>query len=147
MWRIRGSELDRLQNIQNTAARIVSHIKGRDHFSPVLKDLHWLPIRQHINHKILSLTFSCLNGLAPDYLAESIPRYLSTRSLCSNSQSLLILPSQINWNSVENHSKTQLQCCGIHYLDTWRNQKRSNVSGRTWNLICLKMIVKNYLYE
>ena len=71
-----------LQKIQITAARMVSRKKGRDHISPVLEDLHWLPIRQRIDHKILSLTFSYLNGLAQDYLAESIPRRLYRPEAC-----------------------------------------------------------------
>ena len=35
---------------------------------PVLQDLHWLPIKFHIDFKILLLTFKCLNGRAPLYL-------------------------------------------------------------------------------
>ena len=37
-----------LQKVQNNAARVVSGSKKYDHITPVLKDLHWLPIRKRI---------------------------------------------------------------------------------------------------
>ena len=37
-------ELNRLQRIQNSAARLVSRTNKNDHITPVLKELHWLPI-------------------------------------------------------------------------------------------------------
>ena len=40
---------------------------------PVLRDvLHWLPIKERINFKILVLTYKALNGLAPSYLSEML---------------------------------------------------------------------------
>ena len=36
--------------------------KKYDHITPVLKDLHWLPIRKRIEFKILLLTFKCMQG-------------------------------------------------------------------------------------
>ena len=42
-----------LQKAQNNAARVVSGSKKYDHITPVLKDLHWLPIRKRIEFKIL----------------------------------------------------------------------------------------------
>jgi hypothetical protein len=42
-----------LQRIQNRAARIVSRTKKWDHITPVLQNLHWLPVRQRIDFKIL----------------------------------------------------------------------------------------------
>ena len=52
--------LCRLQKVQNNAARVVSGSKKYDHITPVLKDLHWLPIRKRIGFKILLLTFKCM---------------------------------------------------------------------------------------
>ena len=62
--------LCRLQKVQNNAARVVSGSKKYDHITPVLKDLHWLPIRKRIDFKILLLTFKCMQGCAPLYLRE-----------------------------------------------------------------------------
>ena len=46
-------ELNKLQIIQNTAARLVSLTKKHDHITLVLFQLHWLPVRQRIIFKLL----------------------------------------------------------------------------------------------
>ena len=85
--------IDRLQNVQNAAARVVTHTKKYDHIKPVLKQLHWLPISQRITHKILLLTYKALNGQAPDYITELLKPYVPTRNLRSSFKKLLKAPS------------------------------------------------------
>jgi len=60
----------RLQRVQNAAARLLTQGKKYDRMTPVRRDLHWLPIAQRIEYKILLLTFKALNGQAPKYLTE-----------------------------------------------------------------------------
>ena len=43
-------ELNRLQVIQNAAARLISGAKKHDHITPVLKSLHWLPIKHELSY-------------------------------------------------------------------------------------------------
>ena len=62
--------INKLQRVLNAAARLVTETKKFDHITPVLKNLHWLPIRQRINYKILLLTYKALNGEGPEYLKE-----------------------------------------------------------------------------
>ena len=50
-----------------------------DPISPVLRDLHWLPLRQRITFKIATLMHQCLNGLAPP------PPYLATDCIAISS--------------------------------------------------------------
>ena len=65
--------LQRLQVLQNNAARLIQGVSGRAHITPVLRDLHWLPIRQRIQHKLLSLTYRALNcAEAPKYTGQCI---------------------------------------------------------------------------
>jgi len=61
--------LQRLQVIQNAAARFVTGARKYDHISPTLCELHWLPVRKRITFKLAVLVFICLHGLAPPYLA------------------------------------------------------------------------------
>ena len=61
-------ELQKLQRVQNAAARILTGDCRRCHITPVLKSLHWLPITSRIECKILMLTFKCVKDLAPNYL-------------------------------------------------------------------------------
>ena len=84
--------LNVLQRVQNCAARLITCTRLRDHITPVLLDLHWLPIRQRIDYKTLLYTFKILNGLAPTYLGSLITPYQPKRQLRSSSRSLLAKP-------------------------------------------------------
>jgi hypothetical protein len=89
-------QLMKLQRIQNAAARVVSRIKKHDHITPVLQDLHWLPIAQRIEYKLLLLTYKALHGLAPSYLKDLITVAKSNRNLRSNDQFLLQIPKTLS---------------------------------------------------
>ena len=52
-------QINKFQRIQNSAARLVTHAQKHDHITPILYELHWLPIKVHVQYKILSLTFLC----------------------------------------------------------------------------------------
>ena len=81
------SVIDRLQYVQNCAARLVTRTR-----SSVLRRLHWLPVRQRITYKILLLTYKALNGMAPKYIADLLQPYTPTRQLRSSSKNLLVTP-------------------------------------------------------
>ena len=68
-----------LQRVQNIAARIVTRCGRRDDMTPVLKSLHWLPVKFRIVFKILLLAYKCMNNLAPSYLIELVMPYNQTR--------------------------------------------------------------------
>ena len=91
---ISKDQIKRLQVAQNTAARVVTRTKKRDHISPVLKNLHWLPVEQRIQHKVLSFAFQSVHNIGPEYLNEIISWYAPTRVLRSGSQMLLAIPSK-----------------------------------------------------
>ena len=59
---------------------------------PVLKQLHWLPVSQRIDYKILLLTYKALNGQAPGYITELLKPYVPTRNLRSSSKNVLNVP-------------------------------------------------------
>ena len=82
--------LNKLQAVQNAAARLITLTRKHDHITPILIDLHWLPVADRIKFKILLLTFKALNGLAPIYIKELVTKYQPPRSLRSSSQSLLV---------------------------------------------------------
>jgi len=47
----------RLQSVQNAAARLVTGARPCDHITPILRQLHWLPVRQRVLFKIAVLVF------------------------------------------------------------------------------------------
>jgi len=92
--------LRRLQSVQNAAARLVTGARRCDHITPVLRQLHWLPVRQHVVFKIAGLVHQSLVGLAPAYLVDDC-RLLSDvgrRPLLSNSNDMwkLLVPRTHN---------------------------------------------------
>ena len=89
LYGLPDKELNKLQRIQNAAARLVSLTKKRDHITPVLFQLHWLPVRQRIIFKLLLLTFKTLNGQSPAYISDLVTVYQPQRNLRSASQYLL----------------------------------------------------------
>ena len=53
-------QLNRLQRIQNIAARVVTRSKKSCHITPILKDLHWLLVRYRIVYKILLIVYKAV---------------------------------------------------------------------------------------
>ena len=84
--------LTRLQRIQNSAARLVTRTRKRDHVTPILNSLHWLPVIYRSQYKILTYAYKSLHGTAPQYLEELVVAYQPTRSLRSESETLLTVP-------------------------------------------------------
>ena len=65
--------LRKLQLVQNNAARLITRTSRRDHITPVLKKLHWLPVHQRIIHKLLSIVYKALNSAdAPSYIKDML---------------------------------------------------------------------------
>ena len=67
-------QIQKLQRIQNVAARLILKQKKFEHITPTLIELHWLPVTYCLKFTILVLTFKCLNCMAPQYLKELIER-------------------------------------------------------------------------
>ena len=84
--------LERLQKIQNKAARLVIR-KGRKHDSKEhLRLLHWLPVQKRVDFKIACLVFKSLNNLSPSYIQDLIEIYKPTRALQSSASIYLKTP-------------------------------------------------------
>ena len=95
LYNLPATQLNRIQRIQNSAARLVMKARSNESISKLLKKLHWLPVHARIDFKILLLTFLCVREVAPVYLTELITAYTPTRTLRSSQKSLLV-PPQIN---------------------------------------------------
>jgi len=71
---ISDSLLSKLQSVQNAAARLITRTRKFDHITPILRNLHWLPVRQRIDFKVATLMYKCRQGLAPPYLTVDCVR-------------------------------------------------------------------------
>ena len=77
---------------QNVAARLLTGTKKREHITPVLASLHWLPVKYRIDFKILLFVFKALNGLALAYISNVFSPYSMLRPFRSPDQLLLSVP-------------------------------------------------------
>ena len=73
--------LDKLQCVQNSAARLLTGSKKYEHISPILAKLHWLPVCSRIEYKILLLTFRALNNIGSQYIRDLLDVYTPPRNL------------------------------------------------------------------
>ncbi len=74
---------DKLQLVQNNAARLIVQKAKHESIKETRKKLHWLPIEFRIKYKINLLTFKCLQNLAPIYLQDLLHPYEPKRDLRS----------------------------------------------------------------
>ncbi|XP_053337506.1 uncharacterized protein LOC128509700 [Clarias gariepinus] len=84
--------INKLQLVQNAAARVLTRTRRYEHITPILSSLHWLPVKFRIDFKILLLTYKALNGLAPQYLSELLVSYNPPRLLRSKDAGCLLVP-------------------------------------------------------
>lgn len=110
---------NRLQKVQNCAARLITRTGRREEMTPVREQLHWLPVRQRCQYKILMYTYKCLHDRAPPYLQELVVPYQPARSLRSESASLLCEP------------RTRTKIYGHRRFDS--------ISARLWNGLPLRL--------
>ena len=79
----------RLQRIQNTAARLIMRSPRSDSATPLLRELHWLPIVCRVDFKLLVFTYKAMHNDAPVYLCELVCPYQPTRTLRSANNNML----------------------------------------------------------
>ena len=60
----------KLQRVQNAAAKLITKNKKHDHVTPLLHDLHWLPVEDRIIFKVLLLVFKSMNNEGLVYLKD-----------------------------------------------------------------------------
>jgi len=124
-------QLQRLQYVQNTAARVVLQVSKFQHITPVLCELHWLPVQYRMIFKILLLVYKYLNGTSPIYLAQKLFYLSHIIFLWFFSNELLMQPRS--------------------YTKTYGDRAFAVLAPREWNLIpntisSFKRSLKTYLF-
>ena len=99
----------------------VIHVNMSCHITPILKELHWLPVSQRIVFKLMLLVHKSVNNIAPIYISELLKVYTPSRNLRSSNMSLLKKPtSKRTWGDrsfsvaaprLWNHLPTKLKSC------------------------------------
>ena len=106
LYNLPNNKIERLQRIQNQAARMLTRSPRRNHITPVLRRLHWLRISDRIIFKILILTHKTFHGVAPVYLCELITKHEHATVRTRRAQDYFLL-------SIPPISKT----CGVSFFE------------------------------
>ena len=130
------SNIAKLQRVQNTLARVVSGTKKRESITPVMMDLHWLPITARIEYKVALLTHKVLVSRQPEYLLDTICVYSPARDLRSGSQHLL--------TSRRSHTATAQQSLNYAAKQVWN--KLSPTLRNIPDLVAFKKQLKTELF-
>jgi len=69
-WVITEVLLSHLQSDQNAPACLITGLRRREHITPVLRQLHWLQVRQHQMFKLASLGHRSIAWIALAYLSD-----------------------------------------------------------------------------
>ena len=93
LYGLPNTEISKLQTVNNAAARTVTFSSKFSHVTPVLCELHWLPVRFRISFKMLLIVFKSLLGQTPLYISNLISvRNRSAYQIWSNDGLLLGFP-------------------------------------------------------
>jgi len=119
-----ATNLNKLQRVQKSAARVVTGSRRSEHALPILAELHWLPIKHRIQYKIAVTVFKVLTTQQPSYLANIIRFRAASRKLRSCGRNLLhddrtnlafadrafSHAASAVWNSLPLHIVSDLSC-------------------------------------
>ena len=110
LYGVSAQNIQRLQKVQNSLARVLSGTKKREHTKPVLRDLHWLSVPQRIEYKVALITHKVLDTGQPQYLKNLVNEYKPVRQVRSEGQQLHSkprgLPSSLASRSFTRASET-----------------------------------------
>ena len=85
-------DIARLQRVQNCLARVVTNAPRFSRSLPILKRLHWLPVKFCIYFKICAITFRTLKENQPAYLADLLVRPKCSKYLRSTNSNRFVVP-------------------------------------------------------
>ena len=131
-------QIEKLQHVQNSAARLLISVPKHHSITPHLKDLNWLKVEYRIIFKIALITYKTIKYETPDNLHELITPYEPNRVLRSSSKNLL------------KEKKTNTKTIGCRAFSSaapsiWNNLPL-NIRNST-SVDTFKKSLKTYLYK
>ena len=64
--------LDKLQQLQNMACRVIHRRRKYDSIPYQIMELHWLKVNERVVFKVATLMYKCMDGIAPEYLVQLV---------------------------------------------------------------------------
>ena len=148
LYGIKGYLMFSLQSCQNNDARILS--VQRKYITPVLKELHWLPVEQRMNYKMLLLAYKAQHGMATSFLSSLQSPYKPGRPLRSEGKQLTtpsISPRKF-WQALLcacrdfhlEHAPCLHQMCAVH----WHFQEQSDYTSVWCFIFIIQLDILSY---
>lgn len=130
--------IQKLQYVQNCAAKVIFRKRKSDHVTPLLKSLHWLPVKQRITYKIAMLCHKILKTNEPVYLRELLIKPHNIRNTRLSADDTLLFVPRKNLISYGNRS--------FEYVgpSTWNSIPRS--LRETVSTLIFKRDLKTHLF-
>ena len=126
----------KLQGVKNCLARVVTKSPRFCHITPLLKSLHWLPVRYMIKFMLCSLTYQALPNGQPVYIRNMLQPLRKVRTLRSGDLDQLKVHGSQPWNAAEPFLLLHLDFAK-NILSKFALRKHKLVSGRNWKHIFL----------
>ncbi|KAK2181979.1 hypothetical protein NP493_372g01000 [Ridgeia piscesae] len=127
----------RLHRIQNTAARLIMRSPRSDSVTPLLREVHWLPIVCRVDFKLALFIYKAMRNDAPVYLCELVCPYQPTRT-----------PRSANNNMLEvKRTRTTAEDCSfaVAAASLWNNLLM--VIKTCGNLTSFKRLLKTHFFR
>ena len=128
--------IHKLQLLQNFAARILTGKRKYDHISPTLKELRWLPIKNMLQLRDVTMVYKCLHGLAPNYLASKLVKRSTIHHYNTRQKD--------NINITKKRTSTVQRSFFDHAISSWN--KLSEETKNSINIDIFKRSARNELW-
>ena len=138
LYRTSLVNINQLQRVQNSAARIVTKSSRSDHITPVLAELHRLPIQYRIQFKIAVTAFKVLTMQEPSYLTELVRFNTPTRQLRSSGR---------NQQHVDRAHTAFAERAFCHAASAVWNNLPQHITSDLSSLPAFKRLLKTELYN
>lgn len=142
---IATKQLRRLQSIQNTLCRVIYKKSRYTSVTPLLKDLHWLPVCSRINFKIGLLTYKALKTGLPVYLKCHLKPYCSARNTRMSDPANAVLDAPY-YNSKIHKSVTQLKCSFSYFAPRFWNSLPLDIRS-CGSILSFRRRLKGHLFN
>ena len=103
--------INKLQLVQNFAARVLTNTKKFDHISPVLRALCWPSVKNQLLVRDATMLYKIVNGLAPPYLECYVNKRSAIHSYNTRSRVTCTVNGLLNAKGVYSILGVQVGAC------------------------------------
>ena len=106
-----AANIRKLQAVKNFACGIIANGKKFDHITPILRDIGWLFVKEHLLYRDLVMIYKCMNGLAPRHLCDLFHKRSELNNRVTRNKEALC-----TYSLTFNHNRTKkfsIQSCRV----------------------------------